>query len=152
MYCTSPHREVDRQVERAWRPQGWSPLVQPSSSAAAAGKLPLHWPEMPSRAGLAQYHKLLLLVAASVVSSANVIRPYSLFMMVVTPSCGSHWAHSMYLDNVTQAACDSTVATPGELAWGGSLWRMGPTFFRCFLLTMLLTSRGCVDTWSFNYQ
>jgi len=28
-----------------------------------------------------------------------------------------------------------SLATSGQLAWGGSLWRMGPTFFKCFLFS-----------------
>ena len=77
MYCTSSHWETDRvmtEVEHGSLRLGVLLYSHPSSSsAAAASKLPLHWPEMPSwgRNG----NKLLLLVAASVVSSATVIRP-----------------------------------------------------------------------------
>jgi len=37
-------------------------------------------------------------------------------------------------------------ATPGELAWGSSLWLMGTTFFKCFLLTRSLHCESII--WS----
>ena len=34
------------------------------------------------------------------------------------------------------------LATSVEWAWGGSLWRMGPTFFKCFLFYLSINDKG----------
>jgi len=57
-------------VSDAVMPQPWRPSVQPSSSAAVAGQLPVYWLEMPGR----REATLTVLPLAGVdVSSASII-------------------------------------------------------------------------------
>jgi len=137
MHSTSPHWDANRvmtEVEPEGRRFGVLLYSHPSSSSAeAAGKLPLHWPDMPSQGRTA--NKLLLLVAASVVSSAIVIRP----------DCNSRWLWRPGVAIINDAADQSWLShTHCNTDWGDqlpSIWIMN---------SLIEQQCGPVVTWNIN--
>jgi len=57
------------------------------------------------------------------------------------PLCHALSLSSLSWTSMCRRRTTVPLATSGELAWGGSLWRMGPTFFKCFFVIFICWPR-----------